>query len=83
MAQKPDAALWQTKKFKALLDANGDISPDGLKIIIENQRQINGKIYVALEAIFDAANALANSDGAKYVESIPGDEPPGCGSAPW
>jgi len=83
MARQPDPALWRTKPFKELLDAQGNITPDGHKIMIENQRRINGKIYVALEAIFDAAKALAESDAAGYVEAIPGDEPPGCGDPPW
>lgn len=83
MARKPDGELWKTKPFKDLLDAKGNITPDGHKIMIENQRRINGKIYVALEAIFDAAKTLAESKGAEYVEAIPGDEPPGCASPPW
>ena len=90
-ARKPDPKVWAKPKFKALLGPTGCVSCDGLKLMIENQRGINGKLYEAIEAaikiILKDHPARAQSKGKKpsplsealaLVKSVPGDGPPGC-----
>ena len=86
-ARKPDPEVWAQPKFKALLDGKGKLSSDGLKIMIENQRGINGKLYDALEDAIKAIQKANPEHGKKgspldkalaLVKTVPGDGPPGC-----
>jgi hypothetical protein len=75
MPRTPNKELWEKPEFKALLDASGNISHDGLKLIVENQRQINTRLYAGLRALFqDSPLFKAYED----VKKVPGDGPPGC-----
>ena len=90
--QRPDPKVWAKRDFKALRGPTGCMSCDGLKIMVENQRGINGKLY---EAIEEAINAIKKSNpesvaknkrgepsplakALALVKTVPGDGPPGC-----
>jgi hypothetical protein len=75
MARTPNKELWAKPEFKALLDAKGNLTPDGLKLIVENQRQINTRLYEGLRALFYDHPLLK---AYEEVKKIPGDGPPGC-----
>jgi hypothetical protein len=84
---RPDPKVWAKPKFKTLLGPTGCISCDGLKLIVENQRGINGKLYEAIEAAIKIIQKDHPDRGKKgsplsealaLVKSVPGDGPPGC-----
>jgi len=90
-ARKPDPKVWALPKFRTLLDGNGCVSADALKLVIENQRGINGKLYEAIEEAIKAIKkdhperAKANNgkpsplaEALALVKTVPGDGPPGC-----
>jgi hypothetical protein len=78
--------LWATREFKSVLSAAGEITEDGFKIVVENQREINTNIYRALALIANTRKARAVSAEARrnadklhaLAEKIPGAGPPGC-----
>jgi hypothetical protein len=85
--RRPDPKVWAQPKFKALLDSKGCMSCAGLKIMVENQRGINGKLYEAIEAAINAIKQDHPATGKRggpldealiLVQSVPGDGPPGC-----
>jgi len=85
-----DAQVWALPQFKALLNKGGCMTCAGLKIMVENQRDINTKLYESIETALetlateyppgggtisdDLANALAK------VREVPGSGPPECKS---
>jgi hypothetical protein len=75
MPRTPNKELWEKPEFKALLDKSGNISADGLKLIVENQRQINTQLYEGVRALFQDSPLLKAYEN---VKKIPGDGPPGC-----
>jgi hypothetical protein len=82
---EPNKQLWGTPAFKALLDKKGNITADGCKIIVENQRQINTRLYEGLRALFYAHPQFDRESGplaGAYadIRKVPGDGPPGCSS---
>lgn len=85
--RKPDKKLWATPKFKDLLSKSGHITPAGLKIIVENQRNINTELYESIEKAILAAIADRPdnskqggklSEALKQVRKVPGSGPPEC-----
>lgn|SRR2546425_12231832 len=89
-ARKPDLGVWALPRFKALLDpTTGHLGPDSLKIIVENQRQINTFLYESIEAVIEtvladnphhAKKASPLSQALALVRKVPGSGPPECAS---
>jgi hypothetical protein len=77
--------LWATAEAKLVL-TKGELTQEGLKIIVENQRDINSNIYRALKLIAQTRKAAAGSSKVasdadklfKLAEAIPGPGFPGC-----
>ena len=63
--------------------------PLTLKNLSENQKQINGRLYSAIDLILDFLDEISGGDHTKLrlsreiIEEIPGFDPPGCGSGPY
>src|SRR5437764_15469659 len=84
--RRPDKKLWATAEAKRVLSAEGELTMDSLKLIVENQREINTKIYRSLKLIAKTRKAGAGSskmasDADKLfelAEAIPGPGFPGC-----
>src|SRR5437867_3108908 len=80
-----DKELWASDEAKAVLSAKGEITQNGLKLIVQNQREINTNIYRALKLIAEtrkaaAGNSRATSDADELfnlAEAIPGPGLPG------
>lgn len=56
-----------------------------LQILSKNQREINGKLYNAIDLILDHLNGVQSQDkisvldhAKKMVDDAPGFDPPGC-----
>ncbi len=85
--RQPTKKLWTTPEARIVLSAKGEITQKGLKIIVENQRDINTSIYNALKLIAKTRKAAAGTSKAagdadklhELAESIPGPGFPGCG----
>jgi hypothetical protein len=83
-----DAEVWALPQFKALLNKRGCMTCAGLKIMVENQRDINTKLYESIETALEtlvadhlpgagkASSAL--SDALTKVREVPGSGPPEC-----
>ena len=77
--------MWATAEAKLVL-TKGELTQEGLKIIVENQRDINSNIYEALKLISETRAAAATSKRASndakklhdLTEAIPGPGFPGC-----
>jgi hypothetical protein len=86
--REPNLEVWSKKEFKQLLDPDtAELTSDGLKVVIQNQRGINGKLYKAILGVIDALEKLGPrtksvSDPLMQAKalaaSVPGDGPPGC-----
>src|SRR5712692_11817504 len=86
----PDPKVWAIPKFKALLGKKtGDITPDALKLIVENQRDINTKLYESIEAAIETMledhphrqeKSSPLSQALALVKKVPGSGPPECAS---
>lgn len=85
--REPDAAVWALPQFKALLDENDCMTCAGVKIMVENQRDINTKLYESIEAVLESmleslprgpakGNPLAKA--LADVRTVPGSGPPEC-----
>lgn len=88
--RRPDPKVWALPQFKALLDENGCMSCAGLKIMVENQRGINTKLYESIEAAIetmleDHPNQKGKnsplSKALALVRKVPGSGPPECQSS--
>ncbi len=86
-ARTPDPEIWAKPQFKALLDENACMTCEGLKLMVENQRDINTKLYQSIEATIKTilqdhplrdkrGNPLAAA--LKLVQQVPGSGPPEC-----
>ena len=60
-----------------------------LRIVSANQREINGKLYNAIDLILDHLSGVRSTDkislldqAKKAVDDAPGFEPPGCNKGP-
>ena len=76
--------LWATDEALLVL-TKGELTQEGLKIIVENQRDINTNIYKALDLIEKKLNPNKNTGESKkssrlhdLIEAIPGPGFPGC-----
>lgn len=76
--------LWATDEAKLVL-TKGKLTQEGLKIIVENQRDINTNIYEALDLIEKKLNPIEKTAKSKkssrlhdLIEAIPGPGFPGC-----
>ena len=74
--------LWKTHEAKLVL-SKGELTQEGLKIIVENQRDINTNIYKALDLIEKKLNPTMkgkrkSSKLHDLIEAIPGPGFPGC-----
>ena len=90
--RQPDKAVWALPQFKALLDKNDCMTCEGLKIMVENQRDINTNLYESIETALEtlvadhppgqgkAGSALL--DALTKVRRVPGSGPPECKSTP-
>jgi hypothetical protein len=87
--RRPDPAVWALPQFKALLDENGCMSCAGLKIMVENQRDINTKLYESIEAAIETMledhpnrkeKSSPLSKALALVRTVPGSGPPECKS---
>src|SRR3977135_2809895 len=85
-----DAQVWALPQFKALLNKRGCMTCAGLKIMVENQRDINTKLYESIETALETLAAdhppgrgkssdKLSKDLAK-VREVPGSGPPECKS---
>ena len=85
--RQPDVAVWALPQFKDLLDDNGCMTCAGVKIMVENQRDINTKLYESIEAVLESmldslprgpakGNPLAKA--LDLVRTVPGSGPPEC-----
>jgi len=62
-----------------------------LEVVTANQREINGRLYKALELILDHLKGIRLQGGDReklrlaglIVDAIPGIDPPGCGAGPY
>ena len=77
-----------TKKTGARKSAKGKKKLT-LQIVSKNQREINGKLYNAIDLILDHLSGVTSKgkvsliDQAKnMVEAAPGFDPPGCNKGP-
>lgn len=63
--------------------------PLTLKNLSENQKEINGRLYAAIDLILDFLDGISGGDHTKLelsreiIEQIPGFDPPGCGGGPY
>src|SRR5260221_7743506 len=82
-----DAQVWALPQFKALLNDRGCMTCEGLKIMIENQRDINTKLYESIEAAIEtilqdhphlSAKSSPLSKALALVRTAPGSGPPEC-----
>jgi hypothetical protein len=87
--RRPNPKVWALPQFKALLDENGCLSCAGLKIMVENQRDINTKLYESIEAAIETlladrphrqAKSSPLSRALALVRTVPGSGPPECKS---
>src|SRR5258706_1181041 len=84
-----DAQVWALPQFKALLNKRGCMTCAGLKIMVENQRDINTKLYESIETALETL-AADHPGGGKIsddlskalakVREVPGSGPPECKS---
>jgi len=77
--------LWATREARLVLNPDGQLTQEGLKIIVENQREINTNIYKALDLIEKKINPTKKNEKKKkpsrlhnLIEAIPGPGFPGC-----
>ncbi len=81
--RKSNKKLWKTAEAKLVL-TKGELTEEGLKIIVENQRDINTNIYNALKeidkslALIQKTKSRGPSKLHKLTEAIPGPGFPGC-----
>jgi hypothetical protein len=84
--RRPNKELWASAEAKRVLSAEGELTMNGLKLIVENQREINTSIYRALKLIAQTRKAGAGSSKVasdadklfELAEAIPGPGFPGC-----
>ncbi len=85
--RQPDREVWSLPQFKALLNDRGCMTCEGLKIMIENQRDINTKLYESIEAAIEtilqdhphlSAKSSPLSKALALVRTVPGSGPPEC-----
>ena len=85
--RRPDPKVWALPQFKALLDGNSCMSCEGVKIMVENQRGINTKLYESIEAAIEAIQEDHKQQGKRssalaralaLVRTVPGSGPPEC-----
>jgi hypothetical protein len=77
-----------TKKTGARKSAKGKKKLT-LQILSKNQREINGKLYNAIDLILDHLSGVTSKDkislidqAKKMVDDAPGFDPPGCNKGP-
>ena len=85
-----DAQVWALPQFKALLNRRGCMTCAGLKIMVENQRDINTKLYESIETALETLATEYPPGGGKIsddlsealakVRKVPGSGPPECKS---
>ena len=85
----PNPEIWALPRFSALLDDDDCMTCSGVKIMVENQRNINTILYESLETVIETVLKSQSSEKRKdkrnplrealaQVKKVPGSGPPEC-----